>query len=174
MPKILENIRIQLLEEAKRQIAAQGYAATTIRSVASACGVGVGTVYNYFPSKDILIATFVLEEWKAYLEGMAALPCEEPEPLLRGIYEALLQFSAANETLFSDGDAAKLISAGSAVRHRMLRGQIAAFLLPLCQKNAPDTADFTAGFLAEALINWSVEGTAFETLYPVLEKVIQK
>ena len=174
MPKILENIRSQLLEEAKRQVAERGYTETTIRSVASACGVGVGTVYNYFPSKDMLIAAFVFEEWKTYLAAMAALPCDEPEPLLRGIYEALLQFAAANETLFSDEAAAKLISSGSAARHRLLRGQIAAFLLPLCQKNTPEAAAFTADFVAEALIGWSVEHTAFETLYPVLEKVIKK
>ena len=53
MPKIIENIREKLLEEAKRQVMEQGYSAMTIRSVASACGVGVGTVYNYFSSKDI-------------------------------------------------------------------------------------------------------------------------
>ena len=45
MPKIIENVREQLIGEAKRQIAENGYAQTTIRSVAKACGLGVGTVY---------------------------------------------------------------------------------------------------------------------------------
>ena len=48
MPKIIEGVRARLLNEAKRQIATLGYARTTIRSVATACGLGVGTVYNYF------------------------------------------------------------------------------------------------------------------------------
>ena len=51
MPKIIENIREKLLEEARRQVMDQGYSTMTIRSVASVCGVGVGTVYNYFESK---------------------------------------------------------------------------------------------------------------------------
>ena len=42
MPKIIENVREQLLVEAKRQIAEYGYAKTTVRSVAAACGLGVG------------------------------------------------------------------------------------------------------------------------------------
>ena len=57
MPKIIENLEKRLIAEAKRQIAESGYGATTIRSVAKGCNVGVGTVYNYFPSKDALIAT---------------------------------------------------------------------------------------------------------------------
>ncbi len=50
MPKIIENLQSKLIEEAKKQIEEAGYGAMTIRSVAKACGVGVGTVYNYFSS----------------------------------------------------------------------------------------------------------------------------
>ena len=60
MPKIIENLRDQLLQEARKQIAERGYTGTTIRSVAGACGVGVGTVYNYFSSKEMLIASFMM------------------------------------------------------------------------------------------------------------------
>ena len=44
MPKIIENLPERLAEEARRQIEASGFSAMTIRSVAKACGVGVGTV----------------------------------------------------------------------------------------------------------------------------------
>ena len=172
MPKIIKNIREQLLAEARRQIADRGYAETTIRSVAGACGVGIGTVYKYFTSTDMLIAAFMLEDWKKQLDTMARLPCDEPEPLLRGIYDSLLRFCTANEKLFSDEAAAKLISSGSAARHRLLRGQLAAFLLPLCQTHAPANAAFAAEFIAEALVAWSGERTPFDTLYPIIEKII--
>ena len=64
MPKIIENIRENLMAEARKQVMELGYSAMTIRSVAKACGVGVGTVYNYFPSKDMLVASFMLTDWQ--------------------------------------------------------------------------------------------------------------
>ncbi len=173
MPKIIENVREQLLTEAKKQITERGYADTTIRSVASACGVGVGTVYNYFPSKEMLVATFVFDDWKKHLQDMATHSCDTPKVLLQCIYDSLQSFATENERLFSDAEAAKLVAVGSASRHQMLRRQIAALVLPVfdpADKNTP----FAASFLAEALISWSIEGADFEDVYPFFEKIIKK
>ena len=174
MPKIIENLRQQLLLEAKRQIREYGYAKTTVRSVAKACGVGVGTVYNYFESKDLLIANFMFEEWKEYLSEMAKLPTDKPEILMRGIYNALTDFARENEMLFSDSDVGKIIVSGADSRHKMLRAQISAFLLPMCREADVYSPDFSADFIAEALIKWSMEGVSFDALYPMLEKIIKK
>ena len=46
MPKIIENLRERLLVEARLQVNQLGYGQITVRGIASACGVGVGTVYN--------------------------------------------------------------------------------------------------------------------------------
>jgi AcrR family transcriptional regulator len=169
MPKIIENLRDQLLQEARKQISRRGYTGTTIRSVAAACGVGVGTVYNYFTSKEMLIAAFMMEDWQKQLDAMAALPQDRPEALLRGVYEALCAYAASHRDLFSDEGAAKAISLGFAPRHRMLREQLMGFILPVCKgSNAP----FTAAFIAESLISWTMEGTPFDILYPVIQKLI--
>ena len=167
MPKIIENLRDQLLLETKRQIAERGYAETTVRSVARAVGVGVGTVYNYFESKEMLVASFVFESWKKYLERMAALPTDDGRKLLSGIYSALTEFAEENAKLFSDASAAGMQMASFSTRHRLLREQIAGFVRPIVNEN------FEAVFIAESLISHSSDRVNFDELYRVLERIIK-
>ena len=41
-----------------------------MREAARRCGVAVGTLYNYFPSKDALAAAVMLEDWHEDLDAM--------------------------------------------------------------------------------------------------------
>ena len=88
MPKIIENLRQRLIEEARRQVNECGYAAMTIRSVAAGCGVGIGTVYNYFTSKDTLVASFMLEDWQKSIHLIRATSQEslDASEVFRCIY----------------------------------------------------------------------------------------
>ena len=94
MPKIIENLPQRLQEEARRQIEQAGFAAMTIRSVAKGCGVGVGTVYNYYPSKEALVASFMLSDWNACVASIQQTAAESDllEPVLLAIYEKLRLF----------------------------------------------------------------------------------
>ena len=88
MPKIIEDLENRLIAEAKKQVEEQGYGAVTIRSVAKSCGVGVGTVYNYFTSKDALLAAYILEGWKKCMATIqeTSSATQNPEPVMRCIY----------------------------------------------------------------------------------------
>ncbi len=173
MPKIIKNIRENLLAEARRQLAERGYAGMTVRSVADACGVGVGTVYNYFPSKDMLIAGFMSEDWRARLDVISSLPNDDPERLLGGIYGALRGFANDNQALFADKDAAKVSSVGFSVRHKMLREQIAEYVRPITASETADKADFAAEFISEALISWAMDDRDFCEVYRIIEKILK-
>ena len=168
MPKIIEDLPLRLSEEARRQVEQSGYSALTIRSVAKSCGIGVGTVYNYFPSKESLVASYMLRDWDACYTALLARCADAagPETVLRAIYEQLLQFLREHAELFRDEAAQGSFPAFYGLYHSRLRQGLAAPLRPFC----PD--DFTAAFLAQALLNWTMEGQNFETLYPVLAKII--
>ncbi len=169
MPKIIENVREQLLAEAKRQICENGYARTTVRSVAAACGLGVGTVYNYFPSKDMLIASFMADEWRLCLERIKKADKSDSRAVLYSIFSELRAYADAYRNLFSDKDAAKVFATVFSERHAQLRAQIAETVLPLC------TADdgFLADFIAESMLTWTVSGKDFDGLYNVIIKLIK-
>lgn len=170
MPKIIENVRELLLETAKKQIEERGYANTTIRSVAGECGLAVGTVYNYFRSKDMLIATFVVEAWNLYLSDIRRALPSDPEAALRTIYNTLIDFSEQHASLFRDPDAAKVYAAVFSERHKTLRSQIAEIILPLC---STENADFTSEFVAESLLTWTVAGKDFDSIFNVLKKILK-
>ena len=173
MPKIIENLREQLLIETRRQIEEMGYAKTTVRSVASACGVGVGTVYNYFSSKDMLIASFMLEDWQTCLADMKAAPKGDAAQLLHRVYDVLNTFIYKHRALFGDPEAAKTFASSLAERHGMLRTQLAEALRPACDGASTPDKDFLACFLAESLLTWTVAGKPFAELSPILCQLIK-
>lgn len=53
----------QILNTSRKLIQQQGWSAINIRSVAMACGVSVGSIYNYFDSKSELIGATVESVW---------------------------------------------------------------------------------------------------------------
>lgn len=167
MPKIIENLREKLLAEARKQVEENGYAKTTIRSIARACGVGTGTVYNYFKSKDMLIASFVSEDWQRCLAEMKQYGGKDCRKFLKNIHDALCRFIEENHALFSDADASVSFAAVFATRHAQLRGQIADVLKPLCREYGRKDL-FFAEFVAEALLSWTSSGKDFKEQYAVL------
>ena len=170
MPKILVNIKETLLAEAKRQVMEQGYSAMTIRSVASACGVGVGTVYNYFSSKDMLVASFMLEDWML-CKGAIDAGCKADrtvEEALYCIYDELKTFTRKYETLFHDESAEMTFASTSRQHHKSLCEQIATPLLPFCQRQTRVDAEFLAMFIADNMLMWSRTEHSFAEVSSVL------
>ena len=54
----------EILKTSRELIRQRGWSAVNIRSVAIACGVSVGSIYNYFHSKSDLAAASVESIWK--------------------------------------------------------------------------------------------------------------
>lgn len=185
MPKIIENIRENLLTEARHQVMEQGYGAMTIRSVAKACGVGVGTVYNYFASKDMLVASFMLEDWQQCLQRIKAgcdredsdessnrvSDYEAADHALRCIYDELKYFMERHMTLFQDENAGVSFATSLPQRHGLLRSQIAEPLLSVCAKQDKAEPGFLAEFVAESMLTWTLAGRNYEEISSILLQV---
>ena len=173
MPKIIPNIREQLLNEAKKQIAEQGYGKTTIRSVANACNLGVGTVYNYFESKDMLIASFMAEDWKACISQAEKQCSDNPQEVLQCIYNALIEFIFRYQSLFCESSAEKVFATVFTERHKQLRDQLAKLIIPICEHSSVSDKKFLAEYIAESLLTWTVAGVPFDKQYAIVCKIIK-
>lgn len=53
----------EILKTSRELIRREGWSAVNIRSVAAACGVSVGSIYNYFDSKAALVGAAVESVW---------------------------------------------------------------------------------------------------------------
>lgn len=56
--------REEILKASRELIRQGGWSAISIRSVAAACGVSVGSIYNYFDSKTELVGATVESVWE--------------------------------------------------------------------------------------------------------------
>ena len=168
MPKIIENLENRLIAEAKRQMEESGYGSVTIRSVAQGCGVGVGTVYNYFSSKDELLAKFMLSDWKECVMAIqeAGIHSDTALPVARCIYDQLNDFARRNQAVFRDEAAAVAFSGAFSRYHKRLRSQLASPLRKFCGD------DFAADFIAEALLTWTMAERSFDEIYGMIGKLL--
>ena len=167
MPKIIENLEQNLIEEAQKQVVRSGYGSLTIRSVAKACGVGIGTVYNYFQSKDDLLAAFLLRDWQNCMSAIVAASEQSasPEPVVRCMYDQLLSYAKRHQAIFRDETAASNFAGAFSRYHGLLRSQLAAPIRKYC------VSDFLAEFVAESLLTWSMSGKSFDEIYEILRKL---
>ena len=174
MPKIIENARGLLIGEAKRQIEEKGYDAVTIRSIARGCGLGLGTFYNYFKSKDVLIASFLLEDWKERIDRVEVFAKEDAEPLevIRMTCEELSQFIESNLSIFSSPVAIKSFNSTAATYHKVLRLQLAKPIKYACESKNIENAEFLSQFVAEAILSWTVAKKTYADLEPLLIKLL--
>ena len=169
MPKIIINAREEILKEAKRQLLENGYGAKTIRSVAKATGIATGTVYNYFPSKDMLLASFMMEDWKEELSSVTYNSGDKRE-IIQGIYNAIISFSNKYENLFKDKEALKAFNSSLGDKHPILISQLASLVMDAIADK--DDKEFISSFIAESLLSCAMRGTDFDRIYGIIEKLL--
>lgn len=104
--------RARILEAAKTILQREGWHGTTTRGIALAAGIGTGTLFNYFPTKEAIAATIIeealMEEALLAEEDAAAEAGSPQEALFRFVWEGLRRLAPyrsflgpAAETIFS-------------------------------------------------------------------------
>jgi AcrR family transcriptional regulator len=82
--------RERILEVAQQLFGAHGFETTTTRDIAREAEIGVGTLFNYFPSKETIVASLVAEAVAGAHRRLAA-----DSPKADSLEEELFAFVAA-------------------------------------------------------------------------------
>ena len=176
MPKIIENVRGMLIDESKRQIKENGYDSVTIRGIAKGCSLGLGTFYNYFKSKDMLIANFLLDEWQERMGRVSALSESECDPMavIEAIYGEIKSFIDANSSIFSSPNAQKAFKSTAGSYHKLLVSQVSQPIAVVCRAGGYEQPDFLADFVAESILTWTVANKDFADISRIISKLFVK
>ena len=176
MPKIIENLRARLIDEAKHQIDQNGYDSVTIRSIARECGIGLGTFYNYFKSKDLLIATFLLEDWQKRIANVSENYADERDPMVvvGVIYSEINDFIKVYHSIFTSPSAIKSFNTSGAGYHKFVRNQVAGPIYNACILAELDNPEFLSLFVAESVITWTVAKKDYDEIASLISKLFVK
>ncbi|MDO4452684.1 MAG: TetR/AcrR family transcriptional regulator [Lachnospiraceae bacterium] len=80
----------EILKTSRELIQKRGWSAINIRSVASACGVSIGSIYNYYSSKSELITATIESIWTDIFHmGNDEMPFSDTEQCILWIYQCI-------------------------------------------------------------------------------------
>lgn len=97
-----EATRRKLLEAAEAEIGERGYARTSVAGITRRAGVGQGTFYLYFPSKDDALRELVRDMGKRLRRSLSQATAgakDRVEVEKRG-FKAFLRFASENQNLY--------------------------------------------------------------------------
>lgn len=111
--KILDGKK-KLIEEAKTILVNEGYKKLSIRKLALKCGIGIGTFYNYFSSKEEIVTEIFKDDWMKIVkevDNLKSVNMEFKEKLSK-IYSDIYDFvnnynNIFQEIIFSEGNSLK-------------------------------------------------------------------
>ncbi len=91
-----------ILEAAERVFVREGYHETKMADVATETGVSVGTLYNYFESKELIFAS-IIERGQKEMDALVDAACAEQDPIerVRAVTKAGYGFIEERGALFA-------------------------------------------------------------------------
>ncbi len=193
MPKIVPDVRNRILDAVSNGVETEGWKALSLRTLASRCGIAVGTIYNYFPTKEAVLAAAIGRDWAGVLRSTrAAFRDGRPMDNLGTLYAALRDFRKVYRRVWAEmptgsgpagapaGDAYRLAFrtelealVGEAVAGSASAGSASAGSAN-AGANASRADGMTIRFVARAILEWSADrDVGFGDLAPVVARILR-
>ncbi|PWR22432.1 TetR/AcrR family transcriptional regulator [Zavarzinia compransoris] len=146
-----------VVDAAAQLLAEQGYARLTTNHIAERAGVSIGSIYQYFPGKEAIVALVVEQVVDGVLadfgRGLLGGPVDDGH-LARVIYEAIDRRAGLIRTLYYEVPFVRDLPAIATMRDRLLllSGQI--YLTSIGER--PFTLPHVATFMLTAMLQAAV------------------
>lgn len=161
MPKIIENLREDIVSKSIEIIKTDGIEALNIRRLSKELGIAASTVYNYFDSKEAIIGTVAMEKWEETLHGIDEACSSGMAELdiltsiadrLKGFFKPLFAFHISS--MKKGREEAEPVSIHRDNYKKEITGQLSAKIeeMLLSRGHGEDEAANAAGVLAALII----------------------
>jgi AcrR family transcriptional regulator len=125
--------RQRLIEVARREFAA-GEGKVSLEAVARAAGVGIGTLYRHFPTREALVEAVYRAERARLCDAAAELLAEQPpERALRSWMDRCAEYMATKHEM---ADALRTLIASGTITKSEARQELSAAVQPLLDAGA--------------------------------------
>ena len=154
MQKAPNGTKETILGTAKEILLNGDVADFTIRAVAKRSGVSIGTVYNYYESKDMLAASVMLEDWFSVLDDIRAGCCRAGSlcEALELMHEQLEFFGRKYRSVWAQYRTEGNFAEEYSKRHRQITLQLAECLSEPLKTHWPSHPAQISVFFAENLL----------------------
>ena len=176
MPKLIENIRERAISEAREILIRDGYAALTIRGIARSLGIGIGTIYNYFSSKEYLAAGVMLEDWQELTKDFEALHAGQPAgSVVADLFSLVRTFTRRYDPAWLEYEQSGGSRSMVHQYHGMLAEQFAGYIRQALPSGQQEREPYLALFLAEITIRFGSDlSISYEMISPAVQKLLSE
>ena len=173
MPKVIKDLTNTLYREAKKLLLEQGFKDMSIRDLAKNCNIAVGTVYNYYESKEDLVADVMLTDWSAGIDDAkkAIIAAESAVDGMEAIYRSVQEFFLGYTKVFRN--CSKKTVYIPSVYHEKIMEQITALEELLFERFPCSLQPIPYRFFAENILHAVTKGKMdFQDLRPILMRLL--
>lgn len=170
--KINNDLLQDILRFSKDFLLKNSYEKLTMRRIAEEFHISVGTLYNCFASKEILVANIILADWMAVIhkvdEQMDSF--ENCDDGLRFLFFEIRKFSRTYSGVFQNYTGAVNLNDE---RHALLVEQISTLIHRILERFGQESYPDPSTFLAETLLTTSQrDSLTFDEIQVFFDRII--
>lgn len=172
MAKIIEKVYETVLKEGKKILLEEGYTKMTLRLVASKANIATGTIYNYFPSKDVLVAKIMWEDWTALSNELLKELSTSNDAIsgIEKIFMMLKKYTGIYELAWKEYGGSLSLQGD---RHKILVKQLSSYIDDLFRKFDISNENNLSLFISEIILNaGSRDDVTFGDIKPFILKLL--